>query len=551
MNQSLCLISVCITLSAGAPVHADERALLGHWRLAGDTNDASGHGHHAIGHGVDLAAPGPDGKPNGAARFDGRQAFLEIPTSKQLSLGREDFTVALWARTDEPLDDVSGDLLNNYDPVARRGINWCIKSGAGTPTSRANNRNIHFGIDAGSEPKWADCGRPGNAVYVMALAVHNGGLYAGTCETGNNDAGHVYRWEGGRRWADCGRPDRCNAVTSLAACRGKLYAGTGRYRLAGSALPESANPNLGGKVFRYDGDGQWTLCGHFKQMEAVGGMVEFRGELYASSLYRPPGFFRYRDGRQWIPCPTPRDGRRVVALGVYNGSIYGTSYDACNVYRYDGQGWEDLGALETAGQTYSFEVYAGALFVGTWPNGRVFRSANGRQWINAGQLGAEKEVMGMAVFNGKLYAGTLPSAEVYRFDGGATWTSTGQLDRTPAVRYRRAWSMAVYQGQLFCGTLPSGRVYSLTAGYCVTDDHALPPGWRHLAARRQGGRLTLFVDGKSVAEAAADGAASIDLTNDRPWTIGFGAHDYFRGSLADVRVYKRALPTSEIAALVH
>jgi hypothetical protein len=88
-------------------------------------------------------------------------------------------------------------------------------------------------------------------------------------------------------------------------------------------------------------------------------------------------------------------------------------------------------------------VLGGALYVGTWPRGRVYRYAGGQQWTNAGRLGEELEVMGMAVYNGQLYAGTLPLAEVYRSDGDTRWTLTGRLDRTPAVRYRRAWSLAV------------------------------------------------------------------------------------------------------------
>ena len=56
------------------------------------------------------------------------------------------------------------------------------------------------------------------------------------------------------------------------------------------------------------------------------------------------------------------------------------------------------------------------------------------------------DILGHITFegeDGKFYAGTLPLAQVYRFDGGTKWTCTGQLDRTPDVKYRRAWSMAV------------------------------------------------------------------------------------------------------------
>jgi hypothetical protein len=194
-------------------------------------------------------------------------------------------------------------------------------------------------------------------------------------------------------------------------------------------------------------------------------------------------------------------------------------------------------------------VAGGDLFVGTWPNGKAYRLDGGTTWVPAGRLGEEKEVMGMAVHNGKLYAGTLPLAEVYRHDGGTAWTRTGRLDLTPDVRYRRAWSTAVYQGRLFCGTLPSGRVHAMEAGLSVTHDRALEPGWRHLAALRQAGRLALYVDGKRVASSPASAATPLDLTNAEPLRIGLGAHDFFRGSLSDLRLYERALAAGEVAEL--
>jgi hypothetical protein len=541
---------VLLTVGLAAPLaRGEERALLGHWRLAGDVRDSSGQGNHGTNHGADLAAPGPDGRPNGAARFDGRRAYIEVPCAKSLALGAGDFTLAAWVHTDAALDDVPGDLVSKYDPVTRRGFTWCIKDGAGMTTSQANFRNVHFGIDASTEPRWTDRGRPGNAVYVMALAVHAGHLYAGTCEPGKDEAGHVYRYDGDSRWIDCGSPDRCNAVTALASHGSRLYAGTGRYRLAGSSLPESTNPHLGGAVYALDGDGAWSECGRLPGVEAIGGLAVFRGDLYATSLYRPTGFFRYRGGREWARGPTPRDGKRVGSLSVYNGHLYAASYDGCAVFRLDGDAWSDAVTLEPTGQTYGFEVHAGDLFAATWPNGKVYRSDGRSSWVEAGRLGEEKEVMGMAVYNGKLYAGTLPLAEVHRFDGGTTWTRIGRLDHTPDVRYRRAWSMAVFQGQLFCGTLPSGRVHALQAGACVTYDHALRPGWRHLAAVRQGERLHLYVDGQMIASSSAFDRSAFDLTNDQPLRIGFGEYDYFRGSLSDVRLYGRALTAKEVAAL--
>jgi hypothetical protein len=243
------------------------------------------------------------------------------------------------------------------------------------------------------------------------------------------------------------------------------------------------------------------------------------------------------------------DGKRVESLGVYDGFLWATSYDGGRVYRFDGRSWTDYGQLGENTQTYSFAVHRGQLCVGTWPSGRVYRRS-GDAWDDLGRLGSELEVMGMLVHNGQLYAGTLPLAEVYRYDGGQTWTRTAQLDKTPDVKYRRAWTMAQYRGGLFCSTLPSGHIHSLEAGPCVTHDRELPAGWRHVAAVKAEDRLRLYVDGKSVAESAPFDPAKFDLTSDEPLTIGSGAGDFFNGSLSDVRLYRGVLDEAAIRELM-
>lgn len=528
--------------------HAGEQALLGHWKLSSNANDSSGNENHGKNHDVIFGIAGPDRKPNSAARFNGRNAYIEVPSNKTLQLATNDFTLTVWAHTDHALDDVIGDLVSKFDPAARRGLNWCIKNGHGMTGSQANYRNVHFGIDAETEPKWTDCGRPGNAVYIMAMAVHDGNLFVGTCEGGQNDTGHVYRYGGRTNWIDCGSPDESNAVTALAVHDGKLYAGTGRYRLRGSALVDSLNTNPGGKVLRYEGDGQWIDCGQVEKIDAVGGLGVFRGQLFATSMYNYPAFFRYAGDKQWLPGPLPANGRLITALSPYNGFLYAASWGGCDIYRIDGQKWSDAVNLESNGQTYSLEVHAGGLYTGTWRNGRVYRTNDGLSWASTGRLDEEQEVMGMAVHNGKLYAGTLPLAQVFRFDDEQGWTNTGRLDHTPDVRYRRAWSMAVFQGRLFCGTLPSGHVHALAAGCSVTHDEELKPGWRNLAAVRKGDRLQLFVDGDQVAESMPIEGSAFDLANDKPLLIGFGGHDFFQGSMSDLRLYGRALTPEEISS---
>ncbi|REK12361.1 MAG: LamG domain-containing protein, partial [Planctomycetota bacterium] len=515
--------------------------------LQGDASDASPAQRPVKAQGaVAWDAPGPQrGK---AARFDGRDTALEIASGDVPDLGRGAFSLSVWVDTDAAMKDVPGDIISQYDPAKRRGFHLTLKTNAGVTTTQANFRQLQFGIDDDRLQPWGDCGQPGG-VLAFALTAYNGELFAGTCEPGRDQAGHVYRYAGGTRWTDCGSPAPCNAVTALAEFEGKLYAGTGKYRLAGSALAESDNTHRGGQVFRYDADGRWIDCGQLDGVEAIGGMVVYDGRLYAASLYRPAGFFRYDGGSKWTALPTP--GARVEALGVYNGYLYATSYDGGHVYRFDGSAWTDcgqLGAAEENTQTYSFAVHRGRLFVGTWRSGRVYHFEDLDRWTDVGRLGEELEVMGMLVHNGRLLAGTLPLAEVYAYQGESQWQRLTQLDHTPEVRYRRAWTMAEHDGRVFCSTLPSGRIYSTQAGTSAMAAGAFPAGWHHVAAVRSDA-LRLYVDGHLVAESAQLEPGPYNLTSEAPLRIGAGANDHFLGRLSDVRLYGRALSAAEIAAL--
>jgi len=49
-----------------------------------------------------------------------------------------------------------------------------------------------------------------------------------------------------------------------------------------------------------------------------------------------------------------------------------------------------------------------------------------------------------------------------------------------------------------------------------------------------------------VSESNEFEAKSFDLSNDAPLRIGFGQYNYFKGSIKDVRLYRRALTKSEV-----
>jgi dienelactone hydrolase len=482
----------------------------------------------------------------------------EIPARDAPQLGQGDFSFAMWVKVRDKWDRPTGDLLSRYDLPTRRGYHLTLKSSSGVTSNQPNDRHLQFGIDDDRASEWRDCGQPGQALFAFSMATHEGALYAGTCEPGPDESGRVYRYAGDHRWIDCGAPDKSNAVTAMAVFQDRLYVGTGKYRVAGSSLKESENLTLGGKVLRYEGGTRWTDCGQLPQTEAVGGLVVFGGQLYASSLYRPAGFFRYEGEARWTALPVPEGidpttqqpgTRRVVPLTIHEGHIFAGSYDGGHVYRFDGKGWTDCGQLSDNTQTYSFAQYRGRLSVGTWPSGRVYRDDASGQWTDAGRLGEELEVMGMAVHNGRLMAGTLPLGEVYGYEGDANWKKLARLDLTPEVKYRRVWTMAEHDGQLFASTLPSGKIFAFSAGQQAAWGHSLSPGWHHIAAVKSANRLTLFVDGELVAQTPPFEAAGYQVDADQPLRLGTGENGPLNAALADVRIYRQALQPAEIEAL--
>jgi hypothetical protein len=489
-----------------------------------------------------------------AASFPASGSWIEIPASHAPDPGTGDFTITakvLCPQSDGP----SGDIISQYDPATRRGFHLTLKTASGVTSSQASLRQLHFGIDDNRLSPWLDHGKPGNALLGFAMAVHNDSLFVGTCEPDAGQAGHVYRLGSDGQWIDCGAPDQSNSVTAMAELADQLYVGTGKYRVAGSSLPESPNTNLGGRIFKMTKDGRWEDCGQLPAVEAIGGLAVFQGRLHASSLYKPAGFFRLEDNGSWTKLPVPQAtttdpgasaDRRVEAMTVWEGSLYAGSYDGGFVYRWDGTSWTDLGRLGDNTQTYSFAQYDGKLFVGTWPSGRVYRFAQPDQWVDCGRLGEELEVMGMLVHNGRLLAGTLPLAEMYQYEATGTWQKLTQLDRTPDVKYRRAWTLAELHGRLYCSTLPSGHIWSVQAGASVQHHAAFPVGWHDVAAVRSGKQLLLYIDGKQVAQADIPDDQPINLHSTAPLRIGAGMNGSLNGKLSDLRIHLRALTAAEL-----
>ena len=125
-------------------------------------------------------------------------------------------------------------------------------------------------------------------------------------------------------------------------------------------------------------------------------------------------------------------------------------------------------------------------------------------------------------------------------------------------------SLAIHEGKLFAGigtctsalvdtpadaTDVLGKVFSMEAGKCVSYDDDLGPGWRHIAAVREGGLLKLYVNGKLAGKSSPFNAADYNVSTGQPLRIGFGQTDYFCGKISEVRVYNQALSAGAIRKL--
>ena len=64
--------------------------LVAQWKLNGNRKD-SARSHHGIGHRIKFVR-GRDGKPNGAALFNGKDAYIEVPNTEALPSGTRDFS---------------------------------------------------------------------------------------------------------------------------------------------------------------------------------------------------------------------------------------------------------------------------------------------------------------------------------------------------------------------------------------------------------------------------------------------------------------------------
>ncbi|NKB71079.1 MAG: hypothetical protein GKR89_28755 [Candidatus Latescibacteria bacterium] len=555
----------------------NELQLIAHWPLAGNVQDAVGQ-HHGRAQALSYTA-GPDGRDNSAAEFDGVQSLIEIADHAELRLGAGDFTCSAWIRCQEAITHSCGDILSKFDPVGRTGLNLHVAGSSPAYSAMSDQRHIHFGIDDGDTSGWEDLGKPEqNNSSVTSLITWQGDLYAGIADAATPEkACRVFRYGGGQTWHDCGRlgdDPQVLSVFSMLVHQGRLYAGNGNWDWdkARWDTPDFAPGKV--HVYQYQGGSQWRDLGQVGEGYRVMSLGSFGGDLYAGMDQGHGGGKVYRyDQDRWIDCGAP-DGRNIESFLSSGGFLYVATHG--NIYRYEGGSqWACIGRGPFGiTQIHSMAEVGGRLLIGTWPQGYVLRLEESGEWTNIGRLGLPEglfecnEVMDLRVYNGKLYAALIPKAQIWRYEEDGHWTLLTSLASRPdwqvedADSWCRVTSLNAFAGRL-CASTGScysrsehqdvgdtlGRVLAARTGQVCSHERDIGGGWTHVAAVRQGQETRLYVNGELSSSCRAPGPRSFDLTNTSPLVIGCGAQTYFRGSMADVRLYGGALNEAAIHRL--
>ncbi len=492
-----------------------------------------------------------------------------------------DFTISLRLCVPADRAGAAGGLACQFDPATRTGFNLSTISSAGGYNGPSDELRISFGIDAGSDPRWFDRGRPSpTSNYVSnSLTVFAGALHAATSDAPEEaDRGHVYRHQGDADWEDLGQVGRegAHGVGPLVVHRGALYAATWNYDWT-RVHEEALRPC---RVYRYVSPGRWDDCGQPGGSRRIFSLASYRGELLAMGddatvhAHRGDGSWEQVARFDTFAHPaTVHDGRLVLGM-----------LQPATVHTFDGTAWDDLGNPVgdpvRCDEIHTLVTYRGALHAGTWPLGRVARwDAARRRWQQTGRLGDSSEIMALNVYNGKLYGAAIPRAEVFRYERDASWTSLRRLFDPPGwvpvlvrnmgteegFRRHREWtrvtSLTQHDGLVFAsvgsctsaaGDAPAdirGTVHAFGAGVVATTPHTLEPGRHHVAAVRRAGTLTVYIDGREAA--TARGSVTGSIASAAPLRVGEDETGPSTGEIDRFQTFDRALTERETAALHH
>ncbi len=324
-----------------------------------------------------------------------------------------------------------------------------------------------------------------------------------------------------------------------------------------------------------------TDIGHRTQAVSLDGGTSFTApfrelpDLYAPQIQCATLPF---GDRILLSCPADPDRRRTMMIrSSYDGGATWDSVDRGTVVTTDWSGYSDLapvddatvGLLYEAGTVDARDEIRFARFTEDWlqarrgPDPTTLDLAPGAASAAVlGGAGATVGALGGALeFDGADDAVRLPYREqlalgATEFTASLRFRYTATTGEQPLLwmggvgnTQPQVWLRGEPAGNRLRGliTARDGATTVRTATVTTTGAHN-DGRWHHLALRRGGGRLTLFIDGTAIGAADVPGSVS----RNAPFGVHIGqrmdSRAFFTGAIDDVRVWDRALTDEEIEA---
>ncbi|MEU6820077.1 sialidase family protein [Streptomyces atriruber] len=354
----------------------------------------------------------------------------------------------------------------------------------------------------------------------------------------------------------------------------------GTFRQKPSEMTVTERPD--GAVYVSGREQDGTDLGHRTHTVSWDGGTSFTAPFRAiPDLYTPQvqGSTLQFGKRMLLACPGDPDRRRTMQIrSSYDGGRTWDSVDRGTTVTTDWSGYSDLvradgahvGLLYEGGAVDARDEIRFARFTEDWltprrgpdpttpdhaPGARPAAVLGGAR-VTPGRFG------GALALDGTDDAVRLPFSErlplgTKDFTASLWFRYTATTGEQPLL-----WmgGIGTNQPQVWLrGEPASNRV----TGLITTRDGATPPrsasvrttgayndgAWHHIALRRGGGRLTLFLDGTQISAADVPGSVS----RNSPFGVHIGqrmdSRAYFTGSIDEVRVHDRALSDAEVEGL--
>ena len=274
-------------------------------------------------------------------------------------------------------------------------------------------------------PVWESVGTLDD--HVRDLVVHDGNLYAASLVGGGNDK--VYRYDGGTTWTSIGAVGVSN-LRCLISFDSELYAG-----------------DSNGDVYRYDGGTTWTNIWPASPSGNVYFLIEYNGNMYASTDKDNGRVYRYDSGTTWSDMGEPGNESKTFSLAVHNDSMYAGAGSSGYVHKFVSAGsWTSIGQVGSITTVYGLLSFQGDLYAGGTADNNIYRWDGGTTWTDVGATGGTS-VYGLYDYDDRLYAGTYGSGDsIDRWDGDSTWAEIGS-----AIGITNSYCLIAYEGYLYWG----------------------------------------------------------------------------------------------------